>query len=430
MTKTEGSFSYHDILSVAKIIADLGITDRFAEDVESGAFIERPEEYVSWKLNDRERKAAESFEERLGPFFGKKPWRGKNAPSVSYYVPLQYLFFLTNLVSGHYRTGADPYEENNREKINLSVEYLKERNKARVDASREEAIEFLLSGILYGNKYEGCREYKKGDLDVASDHRKELVQLILSVGQEGVIDLFIDNVGPELAANLQLIDYLIKNNIVGKMRVHVKAEPFAISDVWGRDDGSMMPYITSTLETFRQSGDFELAELARRFEEFVRGERIVIERNEFLTRKTDLMEAKDELNGSLSGSGVVIFVGDYLYRSLMGNRNWPHTEDASVLNDILSYIKVPVGMVRMIKSDIKLGVPLDTPDDGTVGIVQVAGDTIHVKGKHSDFSQEVESMRIEFDNVTEAKEGDKVGIKVIQPVHTNDKVYKVIASEE
>ena len=36
-------------------------------------------------------------------------------------------------------------------------------------------------------------------------------------------------------------------------------------------------------------------------------------------------------------------------------------------------------------------------------------------------------MRIEFDSVTEAKEGDKVGIKVAQPLHANDKVYKLIA---
>jgi len=36
-------------------------------------------------------------------------------------------------------------------------------------------------------------------------------------------------------------------------------------------------------------------------------------------------------------------------------------------------------------------------------------------------------MRIEFDNVTEAKEGDKVGKKVSQPIHANDKVYKVTA---
>ena len=55
------------------------------------------------------------------------------------------------------------------------------------------------------------------------------------------------------------------------------------------------------------------------------------------------------------------------------------------------------------------------------------GDTIRIKGKQSDFSQEIEVMRIEFDNVTEAKEGDKVGIKVAQPLSANDKVYKVIA---
>jgi len=68
----------------------------------------------------------------------------------------------------------------------------------------------------------------------------------------------------------------------------------------------------------------------------------------------------------------------------------------------------------------------------SVGIVMLSGalkvgDTIHIKGKHVDFSQEVESMQLEFNNVTEAKEGDKVGIKVAQPLHVNDKVYKVIA---
>ncbi|MBU0694423.1 MAG: hypothetical protein KKC11_07135 [Candidatus Omnitrophica bacterium] len=68
----------------------------------------------------------------------------------------------------------------------------------------------------------------------------------------------------------------------------------------------------------------------------------------------------------------------------------------------------------------------------SVGMIKLSGalavgDTIHIKGKQADFSQEVESMRIEFDNVIEAKDGDKVGIKVVQPLHTNDKVYKVVA---
>lgn len=67
----------------------------------------------------------------------------------------------------------------------------------------------------------------------------------------------------------------------------------------------------------------------------------------------------------------------------------------------------------------------------SVGMIELkgalkVGDTIRIKGAHDDFTQTVESMRIEYDNVEQAKEGDKVGIKVSQPVHDNDKVYKVI----
>ncbi|MDP8289757.1 MAG: hypothetical protein P9M02_02155 [Candidatus Susulua stagnicola] len=70
-------------------------------------------------------------------------------------------------------------------------------------------------------------------------------------------------------------------------------------------------------------------------------------------------------------------------------------------------------------------------DKISVGMIKLSGalkvgETIHIKGKDTDFSQQIESMRIEFDNVNEAGEGDKVGIKVAQVLHTNDKVYKVI----
>lgn len=67
-----------------------------------------------------------------------------------------------------------------------------------------------------------------------------------------------------------------------------------------------------------------------------------------------------------------------------------------------------------------------------VGIVQLSdtlkvGDTIHIKGHSSDFTQIVDSIQIEHTNVSEAKAGDLIGLKVIQRVHEHDKVYKVIA---
>ena len=54
------------------------------------------------------------------------------------------------------------------------------------------------------------------------------------------------------------------------------------------------------------------------------------------------------------------------------------------------------------------------------------GDTIHIKGHSEDFTQTVDSMRIEFTDVKEASAGQTVGIKVAQKVHPNDKVYKVV----
>lgn len=68
----------------------------------------------------------------------------------------------------------------------------------------------------------------------------------------------------------------------------------------------------------------------------------------------------------------------------------------------------------------------------SVGIVELSdnlrvGDTIHIKGHSSDFTQKVDSMQIEHNNISEAKAGDVIGLKVIQRVHPRDKVYKVVA---
>ena len=50
------------------------------------------------------------------------------------------------------------------------------------------------------------------------------------------------------------------------------------------------------------------------------------------------------------------------------------------------------------------------------------GDTIHVKGHTTDFTQKVDSMQIERKNVDKAKKGDHIGIKVSERVRPNDAV--------
>jgi len=67
----------------------------------------------------------------------------------------------------------------------------------------------------------------------------------------------------------------------------------------------------------------------------------------------------------------------------------------------------------------------------SVAVVDVSGkikvgDRIRIKGKKTDFEQVVESMQIEHKNITEAKPGDSIGLKVIEKVREGDVVYKIV----
>lgn len=66
-----------------------------------------------------------------------------------------------------------------------------------------------------------------------------------------------------------------------------------------------------------------------------------------------------------------------------------------------------------------------------VAIVEVSGtmrigDTIHIKGHTTDFTQRVESMQVEHAQIPEATAGQSIGVKVIAHVRQHDVVYKVL----
>ena len=66
----------------------------------------------------------------------------------------------------------------------------------------------------------------------------------------------------------------------------------------------------------------------------------------------------------------------------------------------------------------------------SVGIIELTGgelkvgDTIHIKGSHTDFTQTVDSIQIEHQNVTHAEKGKVVGIKVKDKVREHDQVFR------
>ena len=54
------------------------------------------------------------------------------------------------------------------------------------------------------------------------------------------------------------------------------------------------------------------------------------------------------------------------------------------------------------------------------------GDTVHIVGHTSDFTEAVESIQIEHERVEKAGVGQSVGIKVVQKAREHDEVFKVV----
>jgi len=69
----------------------------------------------------------------------------------------------------------------------------------------------------------------------------------------------------------------------------------------------------------------------------------------------------------------------------------------------------------------KIGVGVIEITDGMLSI----GDSIRIKGGDRDFTQEINSMQIDRQEVQAASAGQAIGLKVDQEVKEGDEVYKV-----
>lgn len=67
---------------------------------------------------------------------------------------------------------------------------------------------------------------------------------------------------------------------------------------------------------------------------------------------------------------------------------------------------------------------------GQVGVAAIKlsgklkiGERVHIKGHTTDFEEEVDTIQINNKDVSEAKKGEHIGIKVTEKVRPNDKVF-------
>lgn len=139
-------------------------------------------------------------------------------------------------------------------------------------------------------------------------------------GREVIIDFVQDNSGYELFTDFVLANFLIEHKLAAKVRFHVKAIPWFISDVMTTD-------FHWTIDQLTKHQNVALSELGGKLAaHLAAGSFILCNVDYFWTGPFEfyrMADVRPDLYQLLAESHLVVFKGDLNYRKLLGDFNWP-----------------------------------------------------------------------------------------------------------
>ncbi len=185
------------------------------------------------------------------------------------------------------------------------------------------------------------------------------------------VDLIGDNAGTELAFDLALADFLLRAEIASRINLHLKPQPFFVSDAMNRDAIEM-------LDALGRSSTSALRPLAQRLAQSLDAGRLALSDHPFWVTGFFFHALPNDLRALLARAALVIVKGDANYRRLVGDCHWePTTPFASVV----AHFPAPVVALRALKAELIVGLRAGDAErlraedaawmtNGTRGVVQ------------------------------------------------------------
>lgn len=158
------------------------------------------------------------------------------------------------------------------------------------------------------------------------------------------IAIICDNAGTELLADLALADFLLAGQWAGEVVLHLKPQPFFVSDAMPADvwDGlNALP-----------AGGRHAAELARRLAAALAAGRLRMSAHWAYATSLFYFELPDDLNADLAAADLVLVKGDANYRRLLGDAHWPPTTPFA---EAVDYFPTALVALRTLKAELIVG---------------------------------------------------------------------------
>ncbi|MBW4569540.1 MAG: protein-glutamate O-methyltransferase family protein [Tolypothrix carrinoi HA7290-LM1] len=310
-----------------------------------------------------------------------QPFKGKRWIDVPWFLAETYFYRLILEITNYFRRsefqGVDPFQLQKNKDLETSIDSINplciQLNQWLADAQKEELNQTALIALLYfalwGNRVDlslwsalesdgfssrrSANANAKGErsrFDIQSqqshilvDDAAKVTKLLATKGKR--IDFVIDNAGFELVCDLCLVDFLLGSGIASQVKLHLKPHPTFVSDAMIKD-------VLHTIDFLAASNHEDVTLFAKRLQENIASNRLVLSEDYFWTSPLAFWEIPDTLKSDLSAANLIVIKGDANYRRLLGDRHWDFTTNFA---DIVSYFSVPIVALRTLKSEVVAG---------------------------------------------------------------------------
>lgn len=156
--------------------------------------------------------------------------------------------------------------------------------------------------------------------------------------------MLADNAGTELLMDLLLADELLGQGRVAEVHLHLKPQPFFVSDAMPQD-------VVAGLEALEAAGE-AAGPLVRRLRDHLSGGRLHLFTHWHYTTSLFYFQLPEDLREVLAGMDLVMVKGDANYRRLLGDAHWPPTTPFA---EVTRYFPAPLVALRTLKAEIIVG---------------------------------------------------------------------------
>lgn len=379
LTSEPGSFARHTFeVRIPQMVNDIIAWNDYPPKIVSALRALR-KEIVSGKIGPLRENAADvdfwnqNAAEHIGKVWLDVPWYWAETyfyrrvlEAVEYFQPGA--FFRRDPYAQPKREELDPYRAPRA--LNATLEL--------IPTSENDAFNFLMHAALWGNRTDlSLLEVKRDTLALEHERANILVDNTehawrhLQSIRDGNVQFICDNAGTELFFDLALADFLLRTEMAKQVTLHVKPQPFFVSDTMIKD-------VSESLDVLDRSDKPLLRQLSQRLAAAMRNGQFILREHPFWVTGHFFRSLPDDLRTTLANASLVVSKGDANYRRLVGDCHWDPTTPFAAAVD---YFPATVAALRTLKAELIVGLKkgkaekLDAEDptwktNGKRGVVQ------------------------------------------------------------